>query len=74
MTPNLDLCGQDPPFLFKGAVITSLVEEVNQQTQQWDEILKELWDNLVKVQYRKSQADKHRRDVQYQKILVVINS
>ncbi|XP_019459958.1 PREDICTED: DNA gyrase subunit A, chloroplastic/mitochondrial-like [Lupinus angustifolius] len=67
MTPFRALYGRDPPLLIKAGTIPSKIEEVNQLFAQRDGILEELKGNLVKAQnLMKQQADKHRRNVEFQ--------
>ncbi|OIW03085.1 hypothetical protein TanjilG_07237 [Lupinus angustifolius] len=66
MTPFKALYGFDPPTLINGCSVPSKVEEVNQLVQQRDEVLGELWQNLLKAQDQmKAQLDKHRRMVEF---------
>ncbi|WVZ22534.1 hypothetical protein V8G54_001078 [Vigna mungo] len=61
------LYGRDPPLLLKGSTIPSKVQSVNQLQQERDEILRELKDDLCKAQEQnKKQANKHRREVEFQ--------
>jgi len=67
MTPFKALYGQDPPFLFHGATFSSKVEEVNNLTTDKDLMLDKLKSNLIQAQQRmKHQADKKRREVEFQ--------
>lgn len=65
-TPFKALYGRDPPHLLKGTTIPSLVEEVNVLTDERDQILHDLKQNLVKTQEQmKAYADKSRRSVNF---------
>ncbi|WVZ02752.1 hypothetical protein V8G54_023558 [Vigna mungo] len=67
MSPFKALYGRDPPLLLKGSTIPSKVQSVNQLQQERDEILRELKDDLCKAQEQnKKQANKHRREVEFQ--------
>lgn len=64
LTPFKALYGRDPPHLLRGTTIPSAVEEVNQLTQERDQILHDLKDNLTKAQVQmKAYADRSRRAV-----------
>ena len=64
LTPFKALYGRDPPHLLRGTIIPSAVEEVNQLTQERDQILHDLKDNLTKAQVQmKAYADRSRRAV-----------
>lgn len=61
LTPFKALYGRDPPHLLKGATISSVVEEVNLMTHEWDQLLHNLKGNLVKAQNQmKKYADQSR--------------
>jgi len=61
------LYGMDPPFLFQGATFPSKVEEVNNLTIDRDLMLDRLKSNLFQAQQcMKNQADKKRREVEFQ--------
>ncbi|XP_019416449.1 PREDICTED: uncharacterized protein LOC109327750 [Lupinus angustifolius] len=67
MTPFKALYGRDPPTLIKGCTFTSKVEGVNQLLVARDEVLQELRQNLLRAQdLMKAQADKHRREVEFE--------
>lgn len=58
------LYGRDPPHLLKGTTIPSLLEEVNELTQERDYMLHALKSNLVEAQAQmKASADQSRRPV-----------
>ncbi|WVZ06906.1 hypothetical protein V8G54_020252 [Vigna mungo] len=65
-TPFKALYGRDPPPIIKGDIRLTTVEEVSKMTTDRDAMLEELKGQLAKAQNRmKQQADKHRRDVEY---------
>ena len=67
MSPFKALYGQEPPLLIKGAEVPSKMEEVNRLSQDRDELLKELRENLLKAQDQmKKYADSHRRELTLQ--------
>ena len=67
MSPFKALYGRDPPLLLKGTTIPSKIESINQLQQERDDLLQELKRNLCKAQEQnRVQANKHRRDVDYQ--------
>lgn len=67
MTPFKALYGRDPPVLFRGDTYPCRVPEVQAMTQERDLLLDSLRQNLLKAQQRmKTQADKGRREVQFQ--------
>lgn len=66
LTPFKALYGRDPPHLLRGTTIPSVVEEVNQLTQERDQILHDLKDNLTKAQVQmKAYADRSRHAVTF---------
>lgn len=67
MTPFKVLYDRDPSLILKGTTIPSKLESINQLQQERDEILKQLKMNLCKAQdQNRVQANKHRREVEYQ--------
>lgn len=66
MTPFKALYGKDPPTFLKLTNKPSVVEEVNEQIRSRNAIIATLKDNLLKAQEEMwRQANKHRRDVQF---------
>ncbi|XP_054791233.1 uncharacterized protein LOC129296671 [Prosopis cineraria] len=66
MTPFKVVYGQDPPVFLKLSGEPSAIEDVNEQIQVRNQIISLLRDNLAKAQSKmKEQANKHRRDVQF---------
>ena len=66
-TPFKALYGRDPPTLLKGDATASAVEGVNQLLAERNSILEELKWQLNKPQnHMKNQADKKRRDVEFE--------
>lgn len=60
------LFGQDPPLLKRKTILSKVEEEVNRMNQQWDELLDDLRQNLLKARDRmRKQAKKYRRCVEY---------
>ncbi|PNX79613.1 hypothetical protein L195_g035599 [Trifolium pratense] len=65
-TPFEALYGRSPPMLVKGDVQLSAVEEVNRLTTERNVVLKEMQEQLLKAQdMMRSQANKHRREVEF---------
>jgi hypothetical protein len=65
-TPFEALYGRPPPILVKGDANLSAVEEVNRLTAERNAMLKELQEQLLKAQdSMRAQANKHRREVEY---------
>jgi hypothetical protein len=66
-TPFQALYGRSPPMLVKGDVQLSAVDEVNRLTAERNVALKEMQEQLLKAQdMMRSQANKHRREVEFQ--------
>jgi hypothetical protein len=66
-TPFEALYGRVPPVLIKGDVSLSAVEEVNKLTAERNVMLREMQEQLLKAQDQmRAQANKHRREVEYQ--------
>ncbi|CAJ2679805.1 unnamed protein product [Trifolium pratense] len=66
-TPFEALYGRSPPILVRGDVQLSAVEEVNKLTAERNEMIREMKDQLLKAQDQmRVQANKHRREVDYQ--------
>jgi hypothetical protein len=66
-TPFEALYGRSPPVLIRGDVSLSAVDEVNKLTAERNEMIKEMRDQLLKAQDQmRVQANKHRREVEYQ--------
>ncbi|XP_054783927.1 uncharacterized protein LOC129290886 [Prosopis cineraria] len=66
MTPFKAVYGRDSPAFLKLSGEPSAIEDVNEQIQAWNQIISLLRDNLAKAQSKmKEQANKHRRDVQF---------
>ena len=67
-TPFKALYGRDPPTLLRWVDQSSKVQEVDQLIKERNQLLDELKEQLQKAQSRmKSQADKRRREVEYEK-------
>ena len=67
MSPFKALYAQNPLLLLKDTTIPSKIESVNQLQHERDDLLQELKRNLCKAQEKnRVQANKHRRDVEYQ--------
>lgn len=66
-TPFKALYGREPPVIIRGNDSLTSVDEVEKMTAERNLIIDELKENLEKAQNRmKQQANKHRRDVQYE--------
>ncbi|XP_058756529.1 uncharacterized protein LOC131629765 [Vicia villosa] len=66
-TPFAALYGRPPPVLIRGDTPPSVVDEVNKLTAERNIMIKELKDQLCKAQdVMKTQANKHRREVEYE--------
>jgi hypothetical protein len=66
-TPFEAVYGRAPPMLVKGDMNLSAVEEVNRLTAERNIMLKEMQDQLLRAQdVMRAQANKHRREVEYQ--------
>ncbi|KAI5410675.1 hypothetical protein KIW84_055987 [Lathyrus oleraceus] len=66
-TPFEALYGRRPPVLVRGDVHLSAVEEVNKLTAERKEMIRKMKEQLLKAQDQmRVQANKHRREVDYQ--------
>jgi hypothetical protein len=66
-TPFEALYGRSPPVLIRGDVNLSAVEEVNKLTAERNAMLREMQEQLLRAQdVMRAQANKHRREVEYQ--------
>jgi hypothetical protein len=66
-TPFEALYGRSPPVLIRGDVNLSAVEEVNKLTAERNAMLREMQEQLLRAQdVVRAQANKHRREVEYQ--------
>jgi hypothetical protein len=66
-TPFEAVYGRKAPVLVRGDVQLSAVDEVNKLTAERNEMLREMKDQLLKAQDKmRMQANKHRREVEYQ--------
>jgi hypothetical protein len=66
-TPFEALYGRRPPMLIRGDVNLSAVEEVNKLTAERNAMLREMQEQLLRAQdVVRAQANKHRREVEYQ--------
>ncbi|GAU48626.1 hypothetical protein TSUD_405850 [Trifolium subterraneum] len=66
-TPFEALYGRSPPVLIRGNMNLSAVEEVNKLTTERNVMLREMQEQLLRAQdVMRAQANKHRREVEYQ--------